>query len=719
MPPQFAIDALVEAATMSNSSPHQYTRPAGHPALVQQLARRYQAHLNREIDPMTQVAVTVGASQALFLSLQTLVGPGDEVILFEPFFDLYVNQVKLTGATPVFVPLRFVPYSNDNKVNDKESNDQEEEATVIGGGWMLDVDQLQSAVNSKTKAILLNSPHNPTGKIFTRDEMEHVAAAMEIQAHPDCVVLSDEVYKYIVHAPPVQRAPEESLFCRGHVHFASLPGMWDRTITISSAGKTFSATGWQVGWCIGPSRLIQRIHQLLPYVQFCASTVIQEALARTLPRADEPYEGHASYYDYLRVKFTQKRDILVAGLQAAGFGVPNYSVTPSGGFFIFAQIGPKIRQQLPPERVNAPNRAAPGGTAPLDWALCQWMAEEKGLLCIPAAPFFSPDQVQAGASQDFIRIAFCKSDETLQAAVVALPSMIADDNTNESEEKMLSAERSQEVLVDSLGILGDSSPPITSEPPALDAQLDSLGMLGEVSKPIESEPPVLDAQLDSLGMLGDFSRPIESEPPILDTNLDSLGMLGEVSKPIESEPPILDAQLDSLGMLGTAGMPLSSVSPVYVPPLQEPLGMLGEMSKPLTSAPPTSISPSRVESLGLLDTPPKQPLTFIPTTVTGEDSKSTAPTGTPTQQALVDNGATYGELYKSRSANVVASASAGKSRWGDVENQKATSVGGMSLDTPPAPPKWDSAEPPSSDPLYEFSRQMDDMKRRLDAIQNN
>jgi kynurenine--oxoglutarate transaminase/cysteine-S-conjugate beta-lyase/glutamine--phenylpyruvate transaminase len=281
--------------------------------------------------------------------------------------------------------------------------------------------------------------------------MESIAEALEL-AHPSCVVVSDEVYKYIVHSPPSEVAKEESLFCRGHVHFASLPGMWDRTITISSAGKTFSATGWQVGWCIGPSRLIQRIHQLLPYVQFCPSTVIQEALARTLPRADEPYQGHESYYDYLRAKYTHKRDILVAGLKDAGFGVPDYSVSPGGGFFIFARIGPKIRQQIPTERINAPNSAAPGGVAPLDWALCQWMAEEKGLLCIPSAPFFSPDQVQAGASQDFVRIAFCKSDETLQAAVVALASMTGDtdndDDCKESESPRRSTEKTiEEVLV--------------------------------------------------------------------------------------------------------------------------------------------------------------------------------------------------------------------------------------------------------------------------------
>lgn len=425
LPPQFATEALVEAAMDTAQSPHQYTRPAGHPNLVKQLARRYKAHLRREIDAFSEVAVTVGASQALYLCLQTLIQEGDEVILFEPFFDLYVNQVKLAGGTPVTVPLRFVPY---------------DETAASGGEWVLDAQVLQSKVTSRTKAILLNSPHNPTGKIFTRTEMEYIAEALEL-ASPDCVVLSDEVYKYIVHSPPKERAQEESLFCRGHVHFASLPGMWDRTLTISSAGKTFSATGWQIGWCIGPRHLIAPIHQLLPYVQFCASTVMQEALARTLPAADEPYQGFASYYDYLRHMYTGKRDLLASALREAGFSVPDYDRTPGGGFFILARIGDSIRQQIPPDRLLAPNPAAPGGRARQDWALCQWMVEEKGILCIPSSPFFSkpegsPDHV---TSDDFIRIAFCKTDETIQAAADALRELRCDAANGDSSYSSSSA----------------------------------------------------------------------------------------------------------------------------------------------------------------------------------------------------------------------------------------------------------------------------------------
>jgi len=299
-------------------------------------------------------------------------------------------------------------------------NDDDENNDVVSGGeWKLDRDELMKVVTPRTKAIILNSPHNPTGKIFSRHEMEMIAESIEL-AGPDCVVLSDEVYKYIVHAPPKEIDSGDSPLVPGHTHFASLPGMWDRTITISSAGKTFSATGWQVGWCIGPKRLLKPIHQLLPYVQFCASTVIQEALARTLVRADEPYEGHDSYYAHLKAMYTKKRDLLIAGLETAGFAVPDYERTAGGGFFILARAGKNVTRLIPERYLYAENDAAPGGVARQDWALCQWMAEEIGLLCIPSSPFFSTDRVREGVSDSFIRVAFCKTDETIKDAALAL-----------------------------------------------------------------------------------------------------------------------------------------------------------------------------------------------------------------------------------------------------------------------------------------------------------
>jgi kynurenine--oxoglutarate transaminase/cysteine-S-conjugate beta-lyase/glutamine--phenylpyruvate transaminase len=436
LPPKFAIDALVSGVTdTAQNSPHQYTRPAGHPKLVKELAGRYSKHLKKNVDAMNEVAITVGASQALYLALQTRITEGDEVILFEPFFDLYENQIKLAGGIPVYVPLTFVPYST-----------KEEESNVIQGGeWVLEEKAIKDKITSKTKVIILNSPHNPTGKIFTRQEMNIVADAVTNLAPQDCVVLSDEVYKYIVHSPPKDEIDEDEAvqfeetlannnyqptICQGHVHFASLPGMWNRTITISSAGKTFSATGWQVGWAIGPSALIAPIHTLLPYIQFCPSTVIQEALARALPLADLPYEGYDNYYEYLKAMYTRKRDLLSSALKAAGFAIPNYNETPGGGFFIFARIGKDIADSIPRHRLFVKNPAAPNGVVRPDWALCQWLAEEKGILCIPASPFFSnqcpKDENGNPISDQFVRIAFCKTNDTIKSAADVLLSLKED-----------------------------------------------------------------------------------------------------------------------------------------------------------------------------------------------------------------------------------------------------------------------------------------------------
>ena len=355
--------------------------------------------------------------------------------------------MKLAGGTPVYVPLTFKPYNDDN----------DNIFSVSGGEWVLERHRLEQAISPNTRAIILNSPHNPTGKIFTRLEMESIAHAMESKASPKCVVLSDEVYKYIVHSPPqednnliennesIAETEEEkmnsnkgstaAITCPGHTHFASLPNMYDRTITISSAGKTFSATGWQVGWCIGPTKLISPIHQLLPYVQFCASTVIQETLARTLAKAELPYQGYSNYYEYLKAMYTAKRDLLGSALREVGFGIPDYNITPGGGFFIFARIGPAILEAIPKERVNAVNPVAPGGVARADWALCQWLAEEKGILCIPSSPFYSRERAMEGASDEYIRIAFCKSADTIEEAAQAFQNLKNTILKNQTEQK--------------------------------------------------------------------------------------------------------------------------------------------------------------------------------------------------------------------------------------------------------------------------------------------
>eukprot|EP00287_Rhodomonas_sp_CCMP768_P010503 CAMPEP_0196721502 /NCGR_PEP_ID=MMETSP1091-20130531/4030_1 /TAXON_ID=302021 /ORGANISM="Rhodomonas sp., Strain CCMP768" /LENGTH=527 /DNA_ID=CAMNT_0042062977 /DNA_START=178 /DNA_END=1761 /DNA_ORIENTATION=- len=386
-PPQFVLDAAVDAVTKGS---HQYTRSAGHPALVKLLAARYSMHLQREINAEQEISITVGASQALFMALQALLSPGDEAILIEPFFDLYLGQIRLAGGSPVTVPLE-----------PKES-----------GAWELDSDRLRAAITPKTRVLILNSPHNPTGKVFSRTELEAIAEV--VRENPRVVVISDEVYKYILHSTPPSASdqPSSPLASPGHVHFASLDGMWDRTLTVSSAGKTFSVTGWQVGWIVGPAAFLRDVHTLTPYVQFCAATPMQEALARVLTRAEQPYEGKDSYYEWLQELYSAKMLSLRSALESAGI-IP---MKGEGGFFL---IGDTRNLKVPQKYLEESTPAMPRMTR--DWACCRWLAIEHGIIAIPCSPFFS--EQNRGMAKHYVRFAFCKTDDTLEEAARAFAAV--------------------------------------------------------------------------------------------------------------------------------------------------------------------------------------------------------------------------------------------------------------------------------------------------------
>jgi len=268
--------------------------------------------------------------------------------------------------------------------------------------WRLDIAALERAITPRTKLLVLNSPHNPTGTAFTPDEMEAIAAV--VRAHPGLLVISDEVYKYTVYAEDAT-----------HTHFAALPGMFERTVTLSSAGKTFSITGWQAGWCVGPERLVKPIQLLLPFVQFCVSTPVQNALSRVLTLADGPYEGHASYYEWLRAMYRRKREVLASGLRRAGMGV----MAGQGGFFLMADTS---AISVPQRYLDEVTPAAPNGVT-RDWAFCRWMALEGGVIAIPTSPFYSlPNKALASS---YVRFAFCKGDDTLEEACARIERLIA------------------------------------------------------------------------------------------------------------------------------------------------------------------------------------------------------------------------------------------------------------------------------------------------------
>jgi len=377
-PPDFVRHALRDVV---DSEFHQYTRPSGHPALVDLLAERYSSHLGRAVDARSEVAITVGASQALYLSLLTLVRPGDEVVVFDPYFELYTKQIDLVGGRPKFVRLGGKDATLENP-------------------WALDVDALEAAITNETRVLVLNSPHNPTGKVFMAKEMEAIAAV--VRRHPKLVVLSDEVYKYTVYNP--SEAGDSVI---GHTHFARLPGMWDRTLTISSCGKMFSVTGWQVGWLVGPAELVKPVHEVLPMVQFCVATPMQQALTGVLRQADKPFEGYSTYYEWLRQQFSNKRSILEKGLLAAGIE----PIPAQGGYFLMGRLpttdSPGVSKYVMPGEAY-------------DFSYCRQLATEKGVVCIPASPFFS--EGHDSNATPYARFAFCKCDVTLFEAARRLAS---------------------------------------------------------------------------------------------------------------------------------------------------------------------------------------------------------------------------------------------------------------------------------------------------------
>jgi N-succinyldiaminopimelate aminotransferase len=293
------------------------------------------------VDPSTEVLVTVGATEGIAAALMALVEPGDEVVVIEPYYDSYAASVALAGGVRRTVPLRFPDLA-------------------------LDVEALRAAVTDRTTVLLLNSPHNPTGKVFDRAELEAVAA---LAIERDLIVISDEVYEHLVFDG------------REHVPVATLPGMAGRTLTISSVGKTFSLTGWKTGWVTGPAPLITAVAGVKQFLTFVGVTHLQPAVAHGLRLPDDYFSGFAR-------QLQQRRDLLVEAL--TDVGVP---VSPSQGtYFVIADF------------------AGHGVTDAVD--LCRRLPEEVGVVGVPVSVFC--DHKEPVAS--LVRFAFCKKEEVLREA---------------------------------------------------------------------------------------------------------------------------------------------------------------------------------------------------------------------------------------------------------------------------------------------------------------
>lgn len=343
--PDFAApDLIKEAARESISADiNQYAPASGQPALRQAIGRKMRRHYGLEVDPDSEVTVTVGATEAIFAAIMGLVDPGDEVIVFEPYYDSYLPSLRFAGGLPRLYTLR-------------------------APDWTIDGQMLQSMFNARTKMILLNTPHNPTGKVFSKEELMLVA---ELCQEHDVIAVVDEVYEHILF---------DGL---QHHSLMAMPGMRERTILISSAGKTFSVTGWKVGWAVADAALNQAVFRAHQFITYSGAAPLQEATARVLASADEQ-----GYYEELGAMYQARRDYLVRALSEVGLA----PIKPQGTYFVMVDI----------EGLGFDD----------DVAFCRHLTTEVGVAAIPPSAFYTT----LGGGQMLARFAFCKTAGVLEEA---------------------------------------------------------------------------------------------------------------------------------------------------------------------------------------------------------------------------------------------------------------------------------------------------------------
>jgi aspartate/methionine/tyrosine aminotransferase len=333
-----------EAASrsMAQGGHDQYPPSPGIPELRKAIADRYGPLLGREIDPATEITVTCGCTEGLAASFLGLIDPGDEVVLFEPYYDAYPVNASLAGARPRYVTLRPPDFS-------------------------IDPDELAGAFGPRTRAIVVNNPHNPTGRVMTDEELQAIA---DLCLEHDAIAICDEVY-------------EEMTYDVVHHRLAALDGMWERTLTLSSLGKTFSLTGWKLGWAIGPPELSAGLRAAHQFLTFTTPTPVQHGAVAAM---DAP----AGFYEEMRAGYRGKRDRLASGLSSAGF-LPH---VPEGTYFMLA--------------------GHPGAVD--DRRFCRELVERAGVATIPPSVFYSRPALGSG----LVRFAFCKDVELLDEAIERL-----------------------------------------------------------------------------------------------------------------------------------------------------------------------------------------------------------------------------------------------------------------------------------------------------------
>ena len=338
-PPKAITDRLAQVSAIG---PHQYPITMGAPNFRQALAKKCGHFMGLNLDPETNMVITIGSTEAMVDTIFALTNPGDKIIMFSPYFENYRAQAIMADCEPIFVPL--VPPT-----------------------FHFDPNVLEDAFKQGAKAILICNPSNPCGKVFTEEELKLIG---DMAIRYDTYVIMDEVYEHIVYAP------------HKHVYMSTLPGMWERTVSCSSLSKTYSITGWRLGYAIAPQHLMDRIKQFHDFNTVGAPSVLMEAAIAGLEMPDSYYEEFGAHYAHMKALFTKGLDDI--GIQYTD---------PQGAYFVLANIGQYLK---------------PGQT---DVEFCEEMARKVGVACVPGTSFFKENV------NDIIRVHFAKKDDTLMEAL--------------------------------------------------------------------------------------------------------------------------------------------------------------------------------------------------------------------------------------------------------------------------------------------------------------
>jgi aspartate/methionine/tyrosine aminotransferase len=377
--PDFVKQAAADAIA---ADLNQYAPMPGTPRLRKAVAAEWLREHGREVDWQAEVTVTSGATEALCGAALAFLNPGDRAIVFEPAYDAYVPDITMAGAEPIAVQL-YPPTFEDRtrKTEDRNTRESTSQSALLrsqpSNRWHFDPAELRAAFERRPKLIFVNTPHNPTGKVFTQAELELIAGLCQ---EYDVLAITDEVYDRLVYDDAA------------HISLATLPGMWERTLTLNSVGKAFSVTGWKIGYAVGPAALNHALRQAHQWVTFATATPFQEATAAALEQA--PANG---YYTQLRAEYDERRTLLRGILK--GVGLP--TLPTEGSYFISADIGAL-------------------GYAD-DRAFCRFLTAEIGVAAIPTSAFY----IDSASAPTFARFCFAKRHATLQAAGERLQKLAA------------------------------------------------------------------------------------------------------------------------------------------------------------------------------------------------------------------------------------------------------------------------------------------------------